>query len=85
MWLAATRVFPGVTRPLCNDLGGGVGNVGICLDGQIVKGNSPPREQKNRNTENQDAIAQGKVDQVTNHFCCSAMAAANSSALITIS
>src|SRR5579871_1290197 len=73
-----------MTWPLSDDLRVSVGHVWISFNGQPVEGNNSPNKQDDGNAENQDAITQGKVNEVANHFPCPAIAAENSSALVTI-
>src|ERR1035441_2156119 len=70
--------------PLGNDLRIGIGNVGVGLDGQIVKRNDSPDEEHDCDAQHQDAIAQSKVNQITDHLPCSATAEENSKSFATI-
>src|SRR5260370_1087043 len=79
------NLFCSVAGPLRDDLRVGVRNVGIGFDGQIPKRDDAPDEQNQRNAENQDAVAQGEIDEQTNHLPCSEAAAENASALATSS
>src|ERR1700686_2166655 len=78
-------LFGGMAGPLRDDLRVSVGDVGIGLDGQIAKRDDAPDEQHQRHAEYQDAIAQGEIDEQTNHLPCSEAAAENASALATSS
>src|SRR5689334_18041630 len=70
-----------VSRPLGDDLRVGVGNVWVGFNGQIVEGNDSPDKKHHRHTQNQNAVAQSKVDQVADHLPCSATLDENASAL----
>ena len=67
----------GVSRPLGDGLGVGIGDVGIGFDGQIVKGNDAPEKQHQRAPQHQQAVAQGKINQGRDHSLFSAMAVEN--------
>ena len=54
--------FGRMTRPLCDDLRVRVGDVGIGFDGQGMERNDAPDEQDQRGAQNQQAVAQGKID-----------------------
>src|ERR1022692_5224206 len=77
--------FGGVTGPLRDDLRVSVGDVGIGLDGQIAKRDNAPDEQHQRHAEYEGAVAQGEIDEKTNHLPCSEAAAENASAFATSS
>src|SRR4029077_3118474 len=77
--------FRRVTWPLADDLGIGVGDVGISLNREIVERDNAPDKQHQRQTEHQNAISQGKVDDITDHLPCPATAVENASALATTS
>src|SRR5215472_1127985 len=74
------NLFGRVTRPLGNDLRVSVRDVGIRLDGKIVKGNNAPEEEDKRRAQHEHSVAQGEVNQVTDHLPWLAMAVENSSA-----
>jgi hypothetical protein len=57
-----TDFFGGMAGPLGDDLGVGVGHVGIGLDGQAMERDDPPEEQQHAKREHSNAVAQGKVD-----------------------
>ncbi len=57
------HLLRGPARPLRNHLNVVIGYVGICLDGQVVKGDSTPDEKQESDKNNQKAIVQGKVDE----------------------
>src|SRR5579872_6988776 len=73
----------GMAGPLGDDLGVGVGDVWVGLDGQIVEGDDAPNEKHQRSAENQQAVAQGKIDQAADHSFCSATAVENCRASAT--
>src|SRR5258707_10584605 len=73
-----------MARPLRNDLRVCVRNVRVGLDGKIVKRDDSPNKEDKRNAQHQNAIAQSKIDQVTDHLPCSATAEENSKAFPTI-
>ena len=77
--------FGGVSGPLGDDLGVGVGDVGIGLDGQSMEGKDAPDEEHERRAQNHEAVAQGEVDQRTDHSFFSATSVENSRALVTSS
>src|ERR1700691_1547373 len=74
-----------MARPLRDDLRISVGNVGVSLDRQITKRDNAPDKQHQRHAENQNTVAQGEIDEETNHLPCSEAAAENASAFATSS
>src|SRR5260370_30389120 len=74
-----------MARPLGNDLRIGIGNIRVGLNRQVTERNDSPDKEHDCHTQHQDAVAQGKVDEIPNHLPCSATAEENSSALATIS
>ncbi len=74
--------FGGMSGPLRDDLRVGVGDVWIRFDRQIAKRNDAPDKQHQRHAEDQDAVAQGEIDEKPNHLPCSEAALENTSALV---
>src|SRR6185369_2550233 len=74
----------GVARPLGDDLRVGIRDIGVGLNRQIVERENAPDKENNRDAQDQNAVAQGEVDEKTDHLPCSATAEENSSALATI-
>src|SRR5580692_1284640 len=70
-----------MSRPLRDDLGVGVGDVGVSFDWQIMKRNNAPDKQDESQAQHQDSVAQSEIDEQPNHFPCSATLVDNASAL----
>src|SRR5580692_9764170 len=59
--------FGGAPGPLGDDLDIIIGNVGIRLDGEIVKGDRSPNEQENGDRQHDEAVVQREVDDCADH------------------
>src|SRR5580700_8564964 len=59
--------FRSASRPLRDDLYVVVGYVRIGFDGQIVKGNGAPNEQKQRHNQHDEPVVYSKIDDLPNH------------------
>jgi len=55
------------SRPLRYDLHVIVGYVGIRFDGKLVEGNRAPNNEQQRDGEDEKAILQREIDELTNH------------------
>src|ERR1700730_14169394 len=59
------------SRPLCNHLNPGIGNIGIGFDREVVKRDHSPNEEQDRQAEHDETIIQREIDEFAYH-CCSA-------------
>ena len=61
-------LFGGAAGPLRDDVHVVVGHVRISLDGQRAEGQDAPREQHARQAQNEEPLAERKIDESLNHY-----------------
>ena len=61
-------LFGGAAGPLRDDLHVVVGDVGVSLNRQVVERDDAPSEEHDRETKDEPAIIQRKIDEPTNHY-----------------
>src|SRR5450631_1436645 len=66
----------GPAGPLRDDGGVVVRDVGICLDGQVMKGDGSPGERHDRERQHHEPVVEGKIYEGANHVLFTARSCA---------
>jgi len=60
-------LFGGAARPLRDDVDVVVGDVGVGLDGEVMKGDGSPAEQQHGGDQDDEAVVERPVDELCDH------------------